>query len=101
MARTLWLRPSVQGVAAVDPEYGMPQVTVGAFPAGTEIHVQYQGAEEDPASPGQPDLAGATPWSSSADVLDGHEFVRLRILFRSPDAATHAHLDAIVIPFSF
>ncbi|MCA8943316.1 MAG: hypothetical protein KDB80_12205, partial [Planctomycetes bacterium] len=62
-------------------------------PPGTSIQVEYRGAQDATGS-------GATAWSSSVDVADGHPFVQFRVeLVGDPTSGAVPELDTLVIPY--
>ena len=45
------------------------------------VRVQFQGADEDPANPGSPDLSTTTPFVADATQLNGRRFLRWELEF--------------------
>lgn len=68
-----------------DPDYSAPAVRAAALPAGTELSVELEGAE-DADRDGAPDPGTLTGFRADANEIDGRRLVRFRLRMRANPA---------------
>jgi hypothetical protein len=71
---------------ANDFQIDAPDLALSDFLPNGPVHyqrvkIEFQGADEDAANPGLPDLATATAWTADATLLNGRRFVRTQVTF--------------------
>lgn len=90
------------------PDLGIPDYLPQA-PAPQTVRIRFQGAPDDPANPGFPDLSRATAFVADATQLNGSRHVRFEVEFDlavgNPALATpftpRPQLNVLRIPFQY